>query len=404
MHVRFFTPWSTLAAHVGQDEPQKRMVIEMAQQAYLPKRVNYYVNGSERNLDSLAQSFGVSRRELCRWNQISGGTVLTPGSCLVFYKRGFEAEPVRLAQSLQPGFISEAPPMQYASLRSSTESVSDAAQQVREIKIKEKKEVEEKKVEAAPAPPPIRALYMVRRGDTVDNISRRTGIDLKTLCQLNGIKKTTPVKPGQTLRLASVQMLPTAIDMPASAPSKAESSKKAPVAAKPAPVPATYSVAKGDTLDKISKKTGVDVETLMKLNGLKKNTTLHLEQEIKLPKPATKAPVSTASAKAAPQQALKAQPASKGAPQPAAKNQPAKNQPASAKKATASKSAPVAAAKTPGKTPATGAKAVSAPQKAPAGGKAAVQSSGGNKNAKSGTPVGKLSDNGKQTAAKKRVN
>lgn len=68
MHVRFFTPWSTLAAHIDSSETEKRMVIEMAQQSYLPKKVQYIVNGSENSLDSLAQSFGVTKRDLCRWN------------------------------------------------------------------------------------------------------------------------------------------------------------------------------------------------------------------------------------------------------------------------------------------------------------------------------------------------
>lgn len=439
MHVRFFTPWSTLAAHVSSEEPQKRMVIEMAQQAYLPKRVNYYVNGSEPNLDNLAQSFGVTRRELCRWNQISGGTVLSPGSCLVFYKRNFEAEPVRLAQSLQPGFISEAPPIQMASLRPSTESLTDAAdtgsQPVRQIKIKEKEPVvPQKKVEAAPAPPPIRTLYMVRRGDNVDRISKRTGIDVKTLCALNGIKKNTPVKPGQTLRLASVQMLPTTVDMPSSH-SRASSKSAQPAAS-------SVAVAKGDTLEKVSRKTGVDMATLMQLNGLKKNAALKPGQTLRLPQAAPSkgtagvksAPVQTVSgkasgktsvqttaaakaqpsAKAAPQTAAKTQtaikgkPAAKGAPQPAAKTQPAKNQPA-AKVAAASKNTPAAknapaAAKAPGKsTAASNAKAVAAPQKAPAGGKAAVQPAAGNKNAKSAAPVGKVSSNANSTKGK-RVN
>jgi len=47
IHVRFYTPWSTLAAHVAGNDEQKRTVIEMAQQAFLPKKVNYYVKGNE---------------------------------------------------------------------------------------------------------------------------------------------------------------------------------------------------------------------------------------------------------------------------------------------------------------------------------------------------------------------
>jgi hypothetical protein len=102
MHVRFITPWSTLAAHIGPDEKEKIAVIDEAQQSYLPQKVNYYVNGSEKGLNDLAQSFGVSIAELCRWNQLQPSSVPAPGTCLVFYKRGFESEPVRLAHSLPP--------------------------------------------------------------------------------------------------------------------------------------------------------------------------------------------------------------------------------------------------------------------------------------------------------------
>ena len=87
------------------------------------------MNGSEKGLDELARSFGVTRADLCRWNHISPSTVLVPGSCLVFYKRSFESEQVLLARSLQPGFIAQAPAVRMASLRTESEpkSVSDTA-------------------------------------------------------------------------------------------------------------------------------------------------------------------------------------------------------------------------------------------------------------------------------------
>ena len=109
MHVRFYTPWSTMAARVGEEDVQQRTVVEMAQQAYLPKKVNYYVKGSEPSLEVLAQSFGVNQDDLCRWNQMHPNDALNPGSCIVFYKRGFEVEPVHLARSLQPDSVPDAP-------------------------------------------------------------------------------------------------------------------------------------------------------------------------------------------------------------------------------------------------------------------------------------------------------
>ena len=124
MHVRFFTPWSTLAAHIGADEREKQEVIEAAQQSYLPRKVNYYVTGSEKGLDELAHSFGVTTSDLCRWNHLSQWSVLVPGSCLVFYKRSFESESVLLARSLQPGFIAQTQPVRVASIQPEPTPVS----------------------------------------------------------------------------------------------------------------------------------------------------------------------------------------------------------------------------------------------------------------------------------------
>jgi hypothetical protein len=83
MHVRFFTPWSTLAAHVDESEIQKLRVIDMAQQAYLPKKVNYYVNGSEPGLDALAKSFGVTEATSAGGTR-SGETRFCPRGAALF--------------------------------------------------------------------------------------------------------------------------------------------------------------------------------------------------------------------------------------------------------------------------------------------------------------------------------
>jgi LysM repeat protein len=61
-----------------------------------------------------------------------------------------------------------------------------------------------------------------------------------------------------------------------------------PAAAKPEAAPAkasapTYTVVKGDTLERISRKTRVSVSTLSKLNGLKPSTIIHIGQTLKLP-------------------------------------------------------------------------------------------------------------------------
>ncbi len=280
-HVRFFTPWSTLAAHIGGGEMEKRMVIEMAQQSYLPKRVNYYVKDTDHNLDSLAQSFGVAKRDLCKWNKLNPSTVPVPGSCLVFFKRSFESEPVHLARSLQPGFIAEAPPIQMASLRTAPPepTVSDVTGEPPEPKVQK---VQEKHSE--PVAPKV--VYTAKRGDTLDKIARRNHMDVKLLCQLNGISKTTPLRAGQTIKTS--RMLADRGETVAMDASKKKGGSSTAICfasdpKKPdSPTAAYYTVGKGDTLQHISRKSGIPIDSLCQLNSLKRNSTLMPGQKIKL--------------------------------------------------------------------------------------------------------------------------
>lgn len=46
-----------------------------------------------------------------------------------------------------------------------------------------------------------RSTYKVRKGDTLASIARSNGISTTTLCKLNGLKKTSTIKSGQTLKL-----------------------------------------------------------------------------------------------------------------------------------------------------------------------------------------------------------
>ena len=46
-----------------------------------------------------------------------------------------------------------------------------------------------------------KATYRVRKGDTLGKIASRHGVSVKKLCRLNGIKTTTKLKIGKTLRV-----------------------------------------------------------------------------------------------------------------------------------------------------------------------------------------------------------
>jgi len=206
IHVRFYAPWSTLAGQLNTLSEKQRDLIELAQGAYLPKKVNYFVQGSESGLGALASSFGVTTRDLCRWNQLRGNEILTPGSCLVFYKRGFEVEPVRLAQSLQPTGVdlpfaaaprsTAPPPIQLAALQSDRgEAVTDVDEPAAKMTRAERR---------APAKPKV-ATQAVRKGDTLAAMAKRNKTDVDTLCRLNGLKKNAKLSPGQKIKVPGAE-------------------------------------------------------------------------------------------------------------------------------------------------------------------------------------------------------
>ncbi len=283
MHVRFFTPWSTLAAHIGPDEVEKQAVIEMAQQSYLPKKVNYYVSGSEKGLDELAKSFGVTTGDLCRWNHISPTSVLVPGSCLVFYKRSFESEPVMLARSLQPGFIAQAAPVRMASIQPEpvqSSSISDSTPpEDAEPVVKEQQT--QRPVTLASTFSSCTAV----RGDTIEKIARRDHLDVALLCRLNRIEKNALLKPGYMVRTSAVKIYAVAGKGPTGAHAS-DSSSSAGFSSNPqqsgSSTAAYYTMKNGGTLKDVSKKTGVPVSSLCRLNGLGQDTHLNRGQNIKL--------------------------------------------------------------------------------------------------------------------------
>jgi LysM repeat protein/murein endopeptidase len=270
MHVRFYTPWSTMAARVSEEDEQQRTVVEMAQQAYLPKRVNYYVKGSERSLEVLAQSFGVNQKDLCRWNQMHLNDVLTPGACIVFYKRGFELEPVHLARSLQPDSVSDSPAIQLASAALSGSQADEA------VPVRHSYSTRRSSLASS-------YTYTVHRGDTLEKVAKRAGMNVQSLCDLNGLKPKAGVRPGQRIKLVNAQSAPTYIEaLGSSAGKSAHTVSTADPRASKSFVPAVYAAEKHDTLSKIARQRGIDLNALCQINGLNKNAALKPGQKIKL--------------------------------------------------------------------------------------------------------------------------
>ncbi|MGC8494831.1 MAG: penicillin-insensitive murein endopeptidase [Syntrophobacteraceae bacterium] len=287
MCVRFFTPWSTLAAHVGRDQSRMRSIIAMAQKSYMPKKILYYVTGHEKGLGQLARNFGVKEGQLCAWNHINPFSVLVPGSCLVYYRRSFESEPVQLACSLEPGYIARlaSPGVRFASYQpeSPPATISDAgyASAGRQSVYKVPREpaatpalalrrppVGKEKTRTTPAN--YQAFYVVKHGGTLRNVAAKTGVPLAALCRLNPIGFDAPLRPGWEIKLPEAPSEARAAICFAS-----ESGKKS-------LTDAYYRVNHGGTLNDVAHKTGLSLGVLCRLNRLRPDARLRRGQLVKL--------------------------------------------------------------------------------------------------------------------------
>ncbi|HOJ31642.1 MAG TPA: LysM peptidoglycan-binding domain-containing protein [bacterium] len=106
--------------------------------------------------------------------------------------------------------------------------------------------------------------YIVKKGDTLSSISKTTGISVEKLKAYNNMK-TNAIMPGQKLVLVQQEKTQK---------SHTEIQKKDNISEANA-----YFVKKGDTLSSISKKTGISIDELKKLNNLK-SSKLALGQKI----------------------------------------------------------------------------------------------------------------------------
>jgi LysM repeat protein/L,D-peptidoglycan transpeptidase YkuD (ErfK/YbiS/YcfS/YnhG family) len=121
---------------------------------------------------------------------------------------------------------------------------------------------------AAPASPSGTTGYVVRAGDSLYGIAAKTGTPLNTLLSLNGLRLTSMIFPGQTLRVAGTSSAPST---PAPAP-----------AAPSSPSTGSYTVVAGDSLYGIAAKTGTPLNTLLSLNGLRLTSMIFPGQTLRV--------------------------------------------------------------------------------------------------------------------------
>jgi LysM repeat protein len=128
-------------------------------------------------------------------------------------------------------------------------------------------------VASAPAPDASGQRYVVADGDNLWSIARRLGIDVDRLTQANRAVDPLRLRPGQVLALPGVVRADREREAPAP---KVEEGAVVGDAG-------LYPVAKGDTLWALSRRFGVDLDTLLSVNGEVDPSRMHVGQLVTIP-------------------------------------------------------------------------------------------------------------------------
>lgn len=131
------------------------------------------------------------------------------------------------------------------------------------------------------------ATYTVKAGDTLWHIATTHGLKLGELISLNNVNSNNIIYPGQVLTISksATTNTTTATDSTSSATSSVPSQNNASSQSSPATSSTTgssYTVKSGDTLNKISKQTGVSVATLAATNSIKNINAIYPGQILSL--------------------------------------------------------------------------------------------------------------------------
>lgn len=130
---------------------------------------------------------------------------------------------------------------------------------------------------------PTASSYTVKAGDTVSAIAARNGLNVNDVLTLNGLRSNSLIFPGQQLKLSGSPAAQPAA--PATGPANAGGSGAT-----------SYTVKAGDTVSAIAARNGLNVNDVLKLNGLGMMSIIRPGQVLSLSAgaPATPAPVAPA--------------------------------------------------------------------------------------------------------------
>jgi LysM repeat protein len=200
-------------------------------------------------LIQIARKLGVSVSDLVEVNHIEDPDVIHIGQQLLLPGEGNKTHVVKPGESL--GRIAIQYGVSVASLIQAN-SLSDPDF----LKIGQKLTL--KASASTPAPTP--QYHLVQRGETLAGISRKYGISVKTLMDANGITDPTRLYYGTRLRLSGTAFV-----------------------AAPSATTASYTVVRGDSLDRIARKYGVTASRLAEINSVSHPNLIFVGQKLKVP-------------------------------------------------------------------------------------------------------------------------
>lgn len=148
-------------------------------------------------------------------------------------------------------------------------------------------------------------VHVVRPGESLERIARRSGCSVEQLAKANGMKLSAVIHPGQKLKVPGGASAPAVAAAVATAPPKAPSAS--PLAGK------THTIRQGETYASISRKYRVSISSLIAANPKAKATSLRPGQVIRLSGSSGSAPAA-APAPSGPAPAVKSAPQIASAP------------------------------------------------------------------------------------------
>lgn len=136
--------------------------------------------------------------------------------------------------------------------------------------------------------------HRVKSGDTLGKIARMYGTSINELCRLNGLKQTSMLRLGQSIRCSAggVQTavknrnkqkpaVKTVVEASTAAVASLSENREQDTSSDVTEVPVYHRVKSGDTLGAIASKHGISISKICQLNGITKTTILKLGRSLR---------------------------------------------------------------------------------------------------------------------------